>query len=454
MEKLIISFLHNEKTYSEIKEYSFLNELEYLITKDQSKINEKNCIIITDDFSESNINKINKIKNTPIVFIIDDYESCVSDEFNFKNISYILKDDKNKYLKFLFFKIEMSFKNELLQKEIAETNKKYRSLIENNPIGVLLADTNGNILEVNERIIKILGSPSKEATKKINLLTFKNLITSGFPDDFINCMKEKSLIIRDVPYHTNWNKDIVMRYHVSPLTSEENTIFGVYCLIEDITEKKKDEEKIIQSLREKETLLKEVHHRVKNNLQIISSLINLQAHKIKNEAVLDIFRESQNRIRAMALIHEELYNTERLILVNFRSYITNLTNFLYKSYKIDSLFVKFDIKVEDIFIDIETAIPVALIINESVSNSLKYAFPKKNLEKNKISIDFTSQNNNFTLIIKDNGIGLPKDIEDRKNNSLGIKLIESLSEQIDGDLNLNSYSEGTSYKIVFPMHQK
>ncbi len=219
----------------------------------------------------------------------------------------------------------------------------------------------------------------------------------------------------------------------------------------EVEERKKIEKKLINSLKEKEILLKEVHHRVKNNMQVISSLFSLQAKYLKDKEAVQFLKECQNRIKSMALVHENLYRSKDLVNVNFSDYIKKLANLLYDSYKPNT---KVDLKldVEDIFLDIETAIPCGLIINELVSNAFKHAFPEGKQGEIRVSMHLISENE-VELIIQDTGIGLPKDFSIEKVNSLGLKLVKLLTEQLDGSLEIIK-NQGTKFKIKFRKEYK
>ncbi len=214
----------------------------------------------------------------------------------------------------------------------------------------------------------------------------------------------------------------------------------------DITERKQAEKQINISLKEKEVLLKEIHHRVKNNMQIISSLLNLQSFYIDDKESFEVFKESQNRIKSMALIHEKLYQSKDLTEIDFAEYISNLVFNLFKSYSVNSKIIKRSINVEDALFDIDTSIPCGLIINELVSNSLKYAFPDG--QRGEIKIDLRLDNGKSILTVSDNGIGLPEDVDFQNTGSLGLRLVKILVNQINGELHINK-SEGTSFTIEF-----
>ena len=200
-------------------------------------------------------------------------------------------------------------------------------------------------------------------------------------------------------------------------------------------------------LNEKEVLLKEVHHRVKNNLQVVSSLLNLQSAKISDPGTKDILRESQNRVRTMALIHEKLYQSTDLAQIDFSSYLKSLVNYLAQSYRGKSDKVAIQVDAQNVMLDIDTALPCGLIVNELVSNSLKYAFPDDRPGHIKLTCHQTS-GKNFTLTISDDGIGLPAGFDITKNPSLGLKLVISLVNQLEGKLDLYR-DPGTTFQVSF-----
>ncbi len=217
-------------------------------------------------------------------------------------------------------------------------------------------------------------------------------------------------------------------------------------LTQEIDERKRVEEQIKASLKEKEVLLKEIHHRVKNNLQVISSLLKLQCASIQEKQTLAIFRESQNRIESMALIHEQLYQSKNLSGIDFAKYIHNLVANLFCAYEVNTNNINFKLNINKIHLDINAAIPCGLIINELIANSLKYAFPCQ--EKGEIVINFFSVNSKFILIVKDNGIGFPKDLDYLNTQTLGLQLVVALTEQLEGQIELNN-KQGTEFKIAF-----
>jgi two-component sensor histidine kinase len=232
-----------------------------------------------------------------------------------------------------------------------------------------------------------------------------------------------------------------------PMCDSSGEIIGLCGIARDITERKRAEEQTKASLREKEVLLKEIHHRVKNNMQVIISILNLQSKHVKDKRDLEIFKDSQNRIKSMALIHDKLYRSKDLASIDFPGYIKNLASHLFNTYSVSSSAIKLVADVKDISLDINTAIPCGLIINELISNSLKYAFLDGQGGEIRIKL-YANKDDTFTLIISDNGIGLPEDLVFRNTKSLALQVVVALVEQLKGTIELDR-SEGTAFKIVF-----
>jgi two-component sensor histidine kinase len=204
-------------------------------------------------------------------------------------------------------------------------------------------------------------------------------------------------------------------------------------------------EHIEASLREKEVLLKEIHHRVKNNLGIVSSLLQMQCRRTQDSQATAILLDSQNRIASIALVHEKLYRSEDLANINFAQYIPDLVTHLFDSYNMNSSHIKLHFQVEDTSLDIESAIPCGLIVNELVSNALKYAFPNK--QTGEILVKLYHNEHHLILIVQDNGVGLPVDFDKKKTKTLGINLIQGLVKQLRGSIEINS-QQGTEFKIT------
>lgn len=243
-------------------------------------------------------------------------------------------------------------------------------------------------------------------------------------------------------------------------------------IILDITEHKKAEEAL---MRMEEIRKKEIHHRIKNNLQVISTLLYLESGSFTDKKVVEAFRDSQYRVKSMALVHEKLYQSEDMVSVDFADYIQNLADYLLNSYSLGDVKVNLKLNVEKIYLGMDTAVPLGIIINELISNSLKHAFinchegeiyimlqssgESLRDNENKIPVNEnsetavsrrTTQNkkDNLTLTVRDNGIGFPEDLDFRDTTSLGLQLVTNLVDQIDGNIELDT-TEGTEFKISF-----
>ncbi len=200
------------------------------------------------------------------------------------------------------------------------------------------------------------------------------------------------------------------------------------------------------ALEEKEVLLQEIHHRVKNNLQVVSSLLSLQQRQTKDKTAHQALQEGRNRVKAMALIHQNLYQDENLVGVDMQQYITKLATSLVSTYKTDAKNIHLKTDIEPLKLDVDTIIPLGLIINELISNSLKYAFINK--DSGEIFIGLKTDNEKLQLKIKDNGEGFPKDFSIEKTDTLGYKLIRSFSQKLDAELDLKSSENGTSITLM------
>lgn len=217
---------------------------------------------------------------------------------------------------------------------------------------------------------------------------------------------------------------------------------------EDVTERKEAENRLSSALHEKETLLREIHHRVKNNMQIITSLLRLQSGKIDDERSAQMLMDGENRIRSMALVHEQLYQSDMLGEIDFGAYVGGLCDILLRSYQSGPGGIAIDINVRDVVFDIENAIPCGLIINELVSNALKYAFPDGRTGKVEIEVEQLDDEKVY-LTVRDNGIGIPEDFDIENLDTLGLDLVRTIAEhQLDGSVTFDRI-DGTAIRIQF-----
>ncbi|MDP3564469.1 MAG: sensor histidine kinase, partial [Methanoregula sp.] len=208
----------------------------------------------------------------------------------------------------------------------------------------------------------------------------------------------------------------------------------------------KAEQEITRSLGEKDLLLREIHHRVKNNLQIITSLLRLQSRYITDPKVLGSIKDSQSRVRAMALVHERIYRSHSIAELNLKDYLEYLTRQLLLFYNIQQHQITITVSMDDVMVDIDTVIPLGLIMNELLSNSLKHAFPDG--RKGTVSIKCTVQGTDtLRFVYHDNGIGMPAGFDWKNSESLGLRLVNGLVDQLNGTLDFGT-GEGTSFVIT------
>ncbi len=330
---------------------------------------------------------------------------------------------------------------------VSENEKKFRSLVENANDAIYII-THEGFQYVNPAFEDLTGYTSNEVCEKT--FDFWNII---HPDD-VEIIRQRELARRE-------GKEVPSRYEFRIMSKDGQTKIvepatvsigekgeaKVIGILRDVTERKQAEGRIRASLQEKNVLLREIHHRVKNNMQIISSLLRLQSRSIKDGKMVEMFKESQNRIRSMALIHEKLYQTEDLSRINFAEYIRSLTVHLFHTYRVNPNIVKINTDVEDVYLSINKAIPCGLILNELVSNALKHAFPKS--KKGEIQIRlYSNSQNRMKLIIGDDGIGLPENLNIQNPETLGLQLVNDLVKQIEGSVTLDR-TEGTTFSISF-----
>lgn len=230
------------------------------------------------------------------------------------------------------------------------------------------------------------------------------------------------------------------------VSEKKETVKTLVNMVAVALQRKNAEERVKKDLEEKKLLMKETHHRVKNNLMVISSLLNIQSRYIKDKDALDIFRQSQDRARTMALIHEMMYSSTDLKHIDFGDYTRKLATSLFRTYLNNSNSIKLNLKLEEQILDINSVIPLGLILNELISNSLKHAFP--DVSGGEIMVSFYKEDNFYHLNISDNGVGFPNDFDFKNTDSLGLRLVNSLTEQIHGKLELNKVN-GTEFKISF-----
>lgn len=326
-----------------------------------------------------------------------------------------------------------------------------RGIFEQSALGISIVDRQGRYLKVNPALEEILGYSGAE-------LVNKSFCDLTHPDD----LEEDWRLFQEVlngqrdRYHLEKRyihrsgKVVWCRLAVSAVRDPEGKNLFIIGISEDITEEKRAELQIQAALQEKEILLREIHHRVKNNLQIISSLLRLQADQIKSHKYARVFKDAGSRIQAMSLIHEGLYQSNNLAAVDLRQYLHNLISNLFHSYGVNPEIIRASIRAEGIRLNLDEAVLCGLIINELVTNSLKYAFPKG--RSGQIDVHFKQTRTYTQLRVSDNGIGLPSNFDFKETQSLGLQLVATLTDQLQGKIELRNKS-GTTFIITFPRSQ-
>ncbi len=331
------------------------------------------------------------------------------------------------------------------EKALKKSEQYYKTIFENTGTATIIVEEDSTMSLVNTEFEKLYGYRKEDIEGKKK---WHDFVT----DEYLPMMKE---------YHATRrvNPESVPRNYEFDLIDNEGNLKNIFTTIaiipgtgkslislQDITDSKNAEKQLKTSIKEKDLLLREIHHRVKNNLQIISSLLNLQSRYIDDDDALDVFTESQNRVKSMAIIHEKLYKSKSMSKIDFGEYITDLTDSLFYNYRVDPLRIHLNKKMDKIFFDVDTAIPCGLIINELITNCLKHAFPDGN--QGEIGIEIFKNVDSYVLNISDDGPGFPDDIDFRNTESLGMQLVNNLVNQLDGTIELNG-TNGTLFNIVF-----
>lgn len=353
---------------------------------------------------------------------------------------------------------ELTRANQALQAEIAErlrteealkvSEAKYQDLYDNAPdLFASVEAAGGTILHCNQTFASALGYAKAE-------LLGRPIFDVYHPD----CLEEARQTLRtfrtagrildaELQLRRQDGRTFDVSLNASAVRDDRDNILYSRSVWRDVTERKRAEEQLKAALREKEVLIKEIQHRVKNNLQLVASLLNLQSGYIKDKAALEIFRESQLRIRCMALIQEKFYRAGNLTRINFSEYVRNLASSLAQAYGISDKDIVLKTQIDDVFLGIDTAIPCGLVINELVSNSLKHAFPADTAGEIHIHLR-AREDCRIALTVSDNGVGLPSGLDVRHTDSLGLQLVNTLIDQLGGTLEIEN-GRGTTFRIIF-----
>jgi len=350
----------------------------------------------------------------------------------------------------------MITKSKEAEGRLLESEEKYRNIVETANEGIIITNNKNRITYVNKKFADML----RYTIEEVNGSSILSFISEEYKPNVKNNLKQRKtgkngsyelkLISKD-------GSPIWTLLNAKPLFDEEGKYVGAMSMLTDITKRKEAEEAmaLIEIARKQE-----IHHRIKNNLQVISSLLDLQAEQfnnrecIKDSEVLEAFKESQNRVISMALIHEELHKGEGFETLNFSSYVKELADNLFLTYRLGNNNINLNVDLDqNVFLDMYTAVPLGIIINELVSNSLKHAFPDRNDGEIRINLRKEEGNTNFVLTVSDNGVGIPEDLDIENLESLGLQLVTTLVDQLDGELELKR-DNGTEFTLRFTVTGK
>ncbi len=334
------------------------------------------------------------------------------------------------------------------EEELRQSEERHRAVYDQAYIGIARIGRVGRFLLVNQRLCNMFGYSAEELYRKAFFeLTHPSEVAESLKKwDALLSGEIKNFTAEQIYVHKNGSQ-IYANLTVSLVRDTHGSPNYYVAVFEDITVRKQQESELQVSLKEKEVLLKEVHHRVKNNMQVISSILNLQSSYIKDEAAVEMMKESQDRIKSMAFVHESLYQGKNFSHVKFSEYVKNLVSNLFHSYGINKKGLKLNFDLDEVFLNLDTSIPCGLIINELISNALKYAFTDR--EKGELTVTLKKiENGKIRLTIADDGRGFPEDIDWKNTESLGMQLVVTLAGQIRGDIQMET-KKGTTFTITF-----
>jgi PAS domain S-box-containing protein len=341
---------------------------------------------------------------------------------------------------------------DLTEQKRAERERLLAAIVECSEDAIIGKRLDGTIVSWNRGAERLYGYQAQEVVGRSIAL----LLPSDHPDELPAILERINRGEMVEHYESErMRKDgtrVYVSLSVSPLRDATGTIVGASAIARDITERKRAEEAIRTSLQQKELLLKEIHHRVKNNLQVISSLLSLQSELVKDKEVLGVLRESQSRVRSLALIHQKLYSSGDLAKVDFARYVESFVAELFRMYDVNPRRIASKLDLDNVSLDIDTAMPCGLIVNELVVNCLKHAFKvgPKDDGQGEISVGLHPwEHGGFTLTVRDNGVGLPKGLDTRRTQSLGLQLVDGLTAQLRGTIE-HSSGPGTEFKLTVP----
>ncbi len=332
------------------------------------------------------------------------------------------------------------------EESLRGSEERYRQIVETAEEGVWVIDAESRTVFVNRKMAAIFGYGPDEMIGK-SLFDFVDEEAEKAAHSLIDRKKEGISEQHDFRFRRKDGTPVWTIVSANPIYAPDGGYAGSLGMITDITDRKRTEDALATALKEKEVLLREIYHRSKNNMQVVSSLLNLQAGRIADPAFREILKQSQSRIRSMALVHEKLYRSKDLTRIDFRDYIESLASQLFASVGTDPDEVALRLDIEAVALNVNTAIPCGLILNELLMNALKHAFPGGRRGEIDVSLR-SADGGKFILKVSDNGVGFPPDLDFRETRTLGLEIVATLVDQIEGTIALDR-TNGTAFRIEF-----
>ncbi len=327
------------------------------------------------------------------------------------------------------------------EQTLALSEERYRAIIANSPVGIVVTDPEGQCISTNRAMADIVGATQEQLMKQ-NYHDIESWKESGLYDKVMSAIKNNRTEHLDTELISSFGKKIYLSAHFTPLHTGEMLV-----MMDDISDLMITQKNLSNALQDKDILLKEVHHRTKNNLSLIQSLLSIQAHDVHDERSKEHLTEAKGRVKSMGIIYEMLNRTDDLKRLGSRIYIHKLVDMLFQTHRIGSQDIELQYDIEDIDLDVNTMIPLGLIINELVTNALNYAFPDGREGVLGISLKELG-NKSYELVIRDTGVGLPEGFDLGSVPSLGLQIVSSLVNKINGTIEVVGVT-GTAWKIRF-----
>jgi len=360
----------------------------------------------------------------------------------------LLRDDAQQPVYFIV-QIQDISKRKATEAALLDSERRFRAIFDQTFQFMGLLEPDGTLLEANETALQFAGVASADVVGRPFWDAYWWTILPETQDQLKQAVAQAAsgtFVRYEVDVRGSGDAIVAINFSIKPVLNDDGEVLLLIPEGRDITERKQAEQRVVASLREKEVLLQEIHHRVKNNLQVISSLLKFQTDKITDQQMLDLFNESQHRVRSMALVHEKLYQTHDFAQIDFAEYLKSLAAYLYRSYAGSTTNVKLETQSEPVLVKIEQAVPLGLIVNELISNALKYAFPGGSSGLIQLNLQ-RAADKQLCLTIRDDGIGLPSVVDIHQPDSLGLWLVSMLAKQVHGKIELDR-SQGTTFVLT------